>query len=348
MNHKKAVSVALFALLFLIVEVSQARLIRSAGRSTLSRVYSTQIFHIENQYLNSIGIKEEHMAGGPFPAPGVIRSRGSINGDNNPIGAFPAGVGGCYRGYEQAEFDDLSDREDNGTASEADLARLAEITMQDPCTWEFDQGDMISTFGFFGMGMFGGDGLLDTGVNFDIDWVIDGVSYDGEINSGEAIVTDDGLIQPGSIFLNADIDLAPGEYSIFARATLSSDIGRFFGFSQNNPDDSIGFTGFGEICEDNPDFQEFDDYVNENGSDEGWVGEIPEPIICGHKNAYTDRSGAPSFDFDQRLVFQSDIELLRIVATNNDPVVDVSAPASISLFLLGLGGLANRRRSRRK
>lgn len=372
----------LFLSVFVFVEVAQAGLIRSGGRSELSRVYEQTLYYVNDQYNNAAGIDidaiDRQFAGEQFfstrspffKIDRVAHTQAYINGDNNPLSAFPSGEG-CTRGYQEdivrdsrERFDELdgigpSERTAFEQSEYLSLGEfIAEVEVNDPCKWQFNQGEQISLEGMFGTVFTNLTfGLTDyTGeIDYSVDWKIDGESYGGEIG-----LVDGQRFAPVS--LNKFIDLEPGEHTVNVTVALSSLLGKFYYTNPGPSDGSETPVSFDFNCADNPEYIPYDDFkasffLNNPGASEDDALDayninpnIVKDTVCGYTGVLQDSNvgrneqvnvGAPTF-------FRSFSETLIIVAVDNDDLAAVNSPATSGIFLTGLAALGIRRRVAKK
>lgn len=372
----------LFLSVFVFVEAAQAGLIRGGGRAELSRVYEQTLYYVNDQYNNAAGIDidaidlqfagEQFFSTRPrsFKIDRVASTQAYINGDNNPLSAFPNGEG-CTRGYQEDVVRDSEERFDelDGIGSsertafeENEYLRLgefiAEVGVNDPCKWQFNQGEQISLEGVFGSVFTNLTfGLTDytSEIDYSVDWKIDGQSYGGEIG-----LVDGQRFAPVS--LNKFIDLEPGEYTVDVTVALSSLLGKFYYTNPGPSDGSEVPVSFDLNCADNPEYIPYDDFeasffLNNPGATEDDVFDaylsnpnIVEDTVCGYTGVLQDSNvgrseqinvGAPTF-------FSSFSETLIIVAVDNDDPAAVSAPTTFGILLTGLAALGIRRRVAKK
>lgn len=354
----------LFLSVFVFVEIAQAGLIRNGGRPELSRVYEQTVYYVNDQFNNAGGIDENLVAptafGGSFMAQLTAKSaQAFINGDNNPISAFPGGEG-CTRGYQQQTVTNALERIDflEGIGSNRNqfeeeelatqLAFIALVEVNDPCKWQFEQDEVISVEGLF---QFVFTGFLANEVDYVVNWKIDGVNYAGEI----ALV--DGQRFAG-ITLNKLINLTPGEYDISATVSVSSDKGKFYYTTPESTNGEVREVRLDPgVCAANPNYISEDAFMaafrnaNPTATEDDVldaVGDIYyadpnlfEDTQCGFNSVVQDfRSGTidPNvLDYRQIQTFNTFNEKLIITANgNNDPVVQANAPASLGTFLGGI------------
>jgi hypothetical protein len=369
---------SVFLILFVWVNVVEARLIRTSGRGTYQDQYSEAVYYIPNQYLNDMGIDSKYMDPSSTDyvnVPGLLSDVNSRTGGFEGLDAVP---GECVKGVIQDDQYDLEEEiatveysiydgmpDAERQSLEAELAYLQsqydQLYANDPCIWEFEQGQDLFTWGAFNFF------FESTDVNYDVNWYISGAGQswvlDGSINTSDTLSDPNdpqSTIAQGSVLLNAaaPAGLVPGDYSIRVGVSLSSDTGSFVYESDNHPS---GPYSFEEQCRYNDEIDAYADAYNEaNGTlsdaefDE-WLANNPEPPfeICGYGAYQTVYSGYPRYDTSYELIaaptsFYSVSETLRILpaTTQADQIgaVDASAPASLGLFCLGVGGIFYRRR----
>ncbi|KKO48013.1 hypothetical protein VT06_14095 [Arsukibacterium sp. MJ3] len=315
--------------LFLFSQFADAGLVRTSGRGTLTLNYSQAFYYVDNQYLNEVGIIESAFNfDAPFAANSILRA---VGGGGRGLGSVP---NDCIKGYTRDDLNNLEQEIDflrselsEGRITEAEfdtlVAQLEAAIYGEPCVWQFAQGDALDMFGFFSL-------YFDTpDVSYDVKWNINGITLPGDINTAGDLTTPDGIIKNGWVTLNTPptTDFAPGDYLAFVSVGLSSTNGRFF-WSSSQPGNEIVFE---EKCieKPNPDF-------DPDGS-----GEDNEPFIfvCGYTSVYQSNSeiiSAPTSFF-------SDAEILRILPAVTGPITPVNAPATITLFLIGLVTIIVRR-----
>ncbi|SNY45561.1 PEP-CTERM protein-sorting domain-containing protein [Arsukibacterium tuosuense] len=315
--------------LFLFAQFAEATLVRSGGRGDFSRNFSQAFYYVDNQYLNEVGIIDSAFEfDSPFAANSIMRA---VGGGGRGLGAVP---NDCIKGYTQDDLDNLEQDIDYwrtelsyGRITEAqfdaEVAALEFAIYGEPCVWEFAQGDALDMFGFFSL-------YFDTpDVSYNVNWLIDGVSLPGDINTAGDLVTPDGTINNGWVTLNTlpTMDFAPGDYMAYVSVSLSSSQGRFF-WTSTEPGYEIVFE---EKCieKPNPDF----DPTNPD------AGIDPFIEVCGYTNVYRNDSEVN----DPPMSFFSDGEMLRILPADTGPVTPVNAPASIALLLVGLFAMNLRR-----
>lgn len=315
--------------LFLFAQFAEAGIIRTSGRGDLSLNYSQAFYYVDNQYLNEVGIIASAFDfDSPKAANSIVRA---VGGGGRGLGSVP---NDCINGYTQDDLDNLEQEInflyqdfDNGLITEdelnAGIAALEFAIYGEPCVWEFNQGDALSMFGFFSL-------YFDTpDVSYNVNWLIDGVSLPGDINTAGEVITPDGTIEEGWVTLNTPPTsaFAPGDYMAYVSVGLSASNGRFF-WTSTEPDYEIVFE---EQCIEKPN-PEFDPDNPDAGID-------PFIEVCGYTNV--DRRSSEVNN--PPLSFFSDGEMLRILPASNGPVTPVNAPASIALLLVGLLAISLRR-----
>lgn len=302
-------------ILYVVVSIAEARLIRTSGRGTFSGNFSEEFYYFDNSQLNQVGIKEDAFFN-RFTN-NVVRA---IGGGSAGIGAVP---NDCIYGYTQddidfvdAEISFLQDQFNNGviTADEFDQQSqaLQDSLTGEPCVWEFEQGEDLFAFGFYSL-FFGIPDII-----YDVSWNIFGngvdQTFDGDINPTE-FTTPEGTVREGWVTLNTPINLAPGDYQIRVSSSIATPNGKIF-WSSTEPGDQVQYE---ERCE-------FIDAIND--------------IVCGY-NSISQFNGEIS---DAPTTRVSDSEILRILPSSSNPPVTVSAPASSSIIIFGLALIGLRRR----
>ncbi|MEE4109261.1 MAG: hypothetical protein V2I24_07935 [Halieaceae bacterium] len=337
MKFPHRTSVLLFVATFLLAEVVQAGLLRTSGRGSLSREFSEVWYYVDNGSINEFGDATFNYSFGAGPgntkgvgggAPGVSAvpsdpciasyTRADVDGEivfvNSEIDFLNASFGDDEAENDriQAEIDDLFDRLDQ-------LEFSAFPFGNDPCVWEFEEGEDLFTFGTFGP--FGNEDI-----GYDVQWSIlgDGVNetLEGAIQEGPNPL--DPTVREGWVTLNAPApaSLVPGDYSLFVSVSLVAPEGRFF-YTSSERDFEVEVR---EICR-FPD----DEFAEE---------------VCGFNSfdRFTDEL------VTARTSFSSDIgEILRIIPSSTPPDDDpaaVPAPSTFAAFLLGLLILVRGRRGR--
>ncbi len=317
--------------LFLFAQFAEAALTRTSGRGDLSLNFSEAFYYVDNQYLNEAGIIESafdvDFFGSPKADNSILRI---IGGGGRGLGAVP---NDCIKGYDQSHVDDLEQDIDYWRTElsydriteaqfDAEVAALELAVYGEPCVWEFAQGDALSMFGFFSL-------YFDTpNVLYDVNWLINGLSLAGEINTTGDVLTPDGIINKGWVTLNTPplSILVPGDYLVSVSVGLSASMGKFF-WTSSEPGNLVEFR---ERCitKENPSFDPEDDDSQE------FID------VCG----YDSVSRSTDLVVDARTMFYSDQEILRILpATTGPDITPVNAPASIALLLFGLVALVIRR-----
>jgi hypothetical protein len=370
--------IGVFLVLFIWVEVVEARLIRTSGRGTYQDQYSEAVYYVPNQYLNDMGIDSKYMdAFHPeyVNVPGLLSDVNARTGGFEGLDAVP---NECTKGVIESDRDELESEiwdvesliydgmpDAERQSLEAELAYLNtqfnELYTNDPCIWEFEQGEDLFAWGGFSF-------FFDsTDVNYDVDWYVSNGSqswvFNGSINTSTSLLDPNDpskTIAQGSVLLNtsAPVDLVPGDYSVRVSVALSSDAGSFIYESDNHPS---GPYSLEEQCRENDEFNAYADAYNEaNGTMtdaefDVWLANNPEPPfeICGYGAYKYVSSGYPYYYDSYELItaptsFYSVSETLRILPTSTQgdqiDAVNANAPASFGLFCLGIGGLFYRRR----
>lgn len=322
MNSPKTYATALFALLFLVVEASQAGLVRSSGRTSLSRDEGQLIYYAPTASLNSVGLTEE-----AFQNRGSLQSRVPLDVGAG-VAAVPGGIGGCLKPLQEDVVFDTEDRinellsdqsafepgSPDFNALEDEIAALEFSITNDPCTWEFQEGEALDLFGAFSM-------FFDLPeVTYEVNWNISGNGetfvLPGEINEEGPRTSSAGdmFLQGEGVFLNtpAPLGLGVGEYDLFVSVALSAP-GEFFltgGFD---------VVEFEEVCIDE--------------------GPVDDPVlVCGYN---TFDSFGP---ITAPRAYFSAVESLRIIAADDNGPVSVSAPSTLFCSIAGLLALFRRRR----
>lgn len=358
---------SLFLVLFLWVEIAEARLYRGSGRSTARDQYSEATYFINNQYLNDMGVNDKYMdithpdyesVSGLFS---TVKSRvGGFNGvEAVPYECTKSVVAqdqfNLQSDIENLEFQ-LNDIDSYGEAYAGEraevvaaLAPLEEeynrLYTSEPCVWEFEQGEDLFLWGAFDF-YFG-----DADVQYDVNWTIagNGQQWDlaGFINEDNGLTdpnTPTESIDAGSAMLsiNAPLDLAPGEYALSVSVTLSSQTGGFLYSSINHPD---GPYAIERQCRYNDEFDDYGDaytayeatisHLNNPEYDaalDNWILENPEPPsdICGY-GAYQEIYGTSNntqYELIRPLTeLYSVSEMLRILPASYDIPEEVEANA---------------------
>jgi hypothetical protein len=366
MSRKLSIFTLLLLMQFLYIQIAEAGIVRTGGRGSQSGNYSEGFYYVDNQYLNEFGRIKESAYEDQFFSKSILRA---VGGGGRGLGSVP---NTCINGYTDDDLDELANQIDYWdtelsygriTQDEYDTAVAAENfkIYGEPCVWEFTEGDSLSMFGFFSLYF----GIPD--VVYDVDWSISGQpTLPGEVNTLGDLDTIDGTILDGWVTLNADFDIAPGDYTVYVTVGLSTPKGKIF-YDRNRPNDMVNLT---RVCDANPAFDVYqvalalfqtyqnavDDYYYYNDPinypyptgpvppDPGDV--VPDQDICGYDSVdQSDNVIAAAMSF------YSEGEQLRILPANvdpNSPTTDVSAPASIGLLLLGWVGVILRRQTKIK
>lgn len=338
--HRK---IHIFSLLlltqFLYVQFAEAGLVRSSGRGSLSRNFDQGFYYVDNQYLNEVGIIDSAWLD---PSSSNIISRG-VGGGGRGLGAVP---NECIKGYvendifiKDEEIQFLLDDFDNGTITQSEMddgiASLEAGIAGEPCVWEFEQGEALSTFGFLSLYF----GTPD--VTYDVNWKIlgnDTFDLFGSVNTAGELNTPDGIIKNGSVTLSAPspINLTPGNYFVYVSVSLSSTEGKFFWENGEGGNE----VEIARICKENPEwilYYEDPSLVNDPNVIE------PEMEICGYNSVEPFTSNV----YDAPTSFSSEPERLKILAASSNPnITPVNAPATLGILLLGLGTVVLRRRKK--
>lgn len=352
MTPNRKALLALTALCFFCVELAEARLLRGTGRSSPSFNDGQVVFYAAPEQLNIVGITPEAFDTGVsfFPSKVPIDQ-------NRGVAAVP---NSCIKGFDDNDrvaaedfIFDLEQDIQNEEFGNNDPAVIANLESQiaaerikfsnDPCGWQFEEGEALALFGAFSMAFEVPD------ITFDVTWNITG---DGESFSllgsviTEATTTPDGeVFLPGggvSLEVPAPAGLGVGDYFLSVAVTLNAP-GRFF-FTE------VGEVELVEVCEENPAYIDFfqdpanfeDNDVASGALTDDAIGRIPEQDICGYQSL--------NFNDEQefaRTTYTSEAELLRIVTatgTEQGPSATVNAPSTLLCSLLGLLTLRRRRR----
>ena len=336
MNHPYRASVLLVVSSFLFAEVVQAGLLRTSGRGSLSREFSEVWYYVDNADITEFGDATFNYSFGA----GIGNTKG-VGGGAPGLNAVPSDP--CIASYTRSRVDDeidfvndeisflsgtFGEDEDENDRIQAQIDDLDDELRQlesafpfgnDPCVWEFEEGEDLFTFGTF-------QPFGNADIGYDVEWSIfgDGVSerLEGDIQEGPNPL--DPTVQEGWVTLNAPApaSLVPGDYSLFVSVSLVAPEGRFF-YTSSERDFEVEVR---DICR-----PPEDDDATED--------------VCGFN----------SFDrFSDELVtartsFSTDVgEILRIVPSttlpDDDPVTAVPAPSTLAAFLLGLLALVRGRR----
>lgn len=342
----------------LCVEVSEARLLRRTGRSSPSFNDGQLFVYARADQLNAVGITPDAFENDPgidfFP------SRSPID-QNRGVAAVPGGTGGCIKGFDDNDRIDSEDfifeleqriqEEEGGNNDPGVIAGLeSEILAErakfsnDPCSWEFEEGERLELVGDFSM-------FFDIPeITYDVSWNISGeglaFSLPGELITADFTSPDgDSFARGEGVRLSAEAPagLAVGNYFLTVGVTLNAP-GRFF-FTEDD-----GAVDFINLCEPNPAYESFiSDPANFEDGDLGnpltveAEGRIPDIDICGYQTV--------DFNDEEQFAptsFFSEVETFTIVAaTNGGPgnPAPVSGPSSALCSLLGLLMLWRRRRA---
>jgi hypothetical protein len=351
---------------FLYIQVVEAAILRTSGRGSKSSNFSEGYYYVDKQYLNEFGRIKESAFEDQFFSKSILRA---VGGGGRGLGSVP---NTCINGYTDDDLDDLAheiaywDTElsyGRITQEEYDTAVAAENfkIYGEPCVWEFTEGESLSMFGFFSLYF----GIPD--VVYDVDWSISGQpTLSGEVNTLGDLATIDGTIYDGWVTLNADVDLAPGDYNVFVSVDITTPNGKVF-YDRNRPNDKVNLE---RICDLNPAFDVYqaalslfeqyqnavDDYYYYNDPVNYPYPTGPVPPDPGSVAPPDEICGYDSLDSSDNVInaamsFYSEGEQLRILPANvdpNSPTNDVSAPASMGLLLLGWLGLILRRQTKVK
>jgi hypothetical protein len=361
----------LFLTLFVFAQFAEAGLVRTSGRGVFSAVYDEAFYFVENQYLNEVGITQA-----AWDTPGLIAAGASRGGGASGLDAVPDE---CTRGgttvaeKEAIELDieeqrfQISDRFDSAeiSAAERDALYLEQDQREtdlygESCVWEFEEGESLSMFAFFGM-YFGASADID----YSVAWTIDGhPSLSGEINLADKFAPNGvNTIAEGWITLDAlpSFALPAGDYTVRTNVSLSSSAGKFF-WESSKPGDEVVLES---TCIENPAFDSYYEaynvWLDYQGALEDHIadpGTYPHPgtpptnpgdtepdiEICGYNSLQKDNNYEISL---APMSFSSEGEHLRILAASSNPVPpSVSAPASFGVLFLGLGIMMLRSRKR--
>jgi hypothetical protein len=288
--------------------ITDARLIRSGGRTTSTGSVLEDFYFVEHQYFNEVGLSPDNFNAGNY-------SKISIGGGINKLYAAPSECNVTHSFDDEQAWDDerayILGLDSSEISDEDRQDALDAVGFQgEPCTWEFAKDENLFLFGEFLV-------YFPTGGLFDVDWTIsDGLQswiLDGFVNTNPALQSPDGDgVSVGMVALNAPIpfDLDVGDYTVSVSLTQSNPNGQFY---QEDGEDALDFG-----CRD--------------------VDPLVEALDCGYFPFSLNAAG-------DSISFSSEQEQLRIVAASAKAVVDVNAPASLSIFALGLGLLLARRRS---
>ncbi|MFQ3248503.1 hypothetical protein [Glaciecola sp.] len=361
MFGKSKIFSLLFVTSFLIAQIAEAGLVRTSGRGVFSANYDEAFYFVENQYLNEVGISEA-----AWNAPGILSTAAYRGGGASGLDAVPdeCTKGGTTVDEKEAieldiedEYFSIDNRYDNAEISQAERDALYLIQEQreadlygESCVWEFEEGESLSMFAFFGM-YFG----PSADINYDVKWRIDGKpTMDGEINLATKLAPNGvNNINEGWITLDSipSFALPAGDYSLRTSVSLTSSTGKFFWESGKSGEE----VNLERTCIENPAFepyvrafeiwQNYQFALEDHNADPNTYphpgppppdpGNVePDFELCGYNSIEQNNftvSSAPTF-------FVSEPEQLRILQASSNPVIPaVAAPASLGVFFLGLG-----------
>jgi len=378
-SYSKKIAVVLFTLLFFYVEASQAALVRTSGRASLSRNDGQTIFYFGPESLNIFGVSEDAYFN-RF-SPGVSSIRSPID-ENRGVAAVPGGPGGCIKGLQEQDVldtedfifdlevlrDDLEFDDPVGNAAQIasldqQISNLSAGISNDPCTWEFEEGEPLELFGAFSM--FFDVPEIDYAVSWNISGPGVGLSLPGDVNRTDIVTSaGDSFLTGSGVFLNAGPfpSLVAGNYNLSVDVSLTGVGGAPIpgAFFLESRDTGIEWD---RECGPNPAYDIwFEDPAN-------WVGGIigdtltadgiasePEIDICG----WNTFAGGPD-PVSAPTSFFSASERLRILpaSTGGDgpdgpggevPEAEVDTPSTLACAVSGLLllGAGRRRRSIRR
>ncbi|WP_026374579.1 hypothetical protein [Aestuariibacter salexigens] len=346
----------------------KADLIIYSGRGYRTRNFTNNFYYVEDEsLLNEVGVKAELLEDSwgffePDKLNAITQQRYVGGGGTQYVQATPAE---CSYNYSEDEEDTLLndtipdieafwDYSNYATYEEGEAALAAYVQEikdefygpNEPCIWQFEQGEDISTWGFYNL-------FFDTpNIDYFVTWNISGANGSW---------TGSGTVGSDSVFLNvaaSDANLLPGDYTISVDVSFNINQGRLF-FESPDPDDPVDFK---KACKST--FDSYDDeiaaYEAYNDALDAWdpnSGE-PEPVepvyeICGYTSLTDLRDPNWYGEFLNPYIERADIpgsyassyeEILRILpASADNEVVRASAPATLSIFLTGLGAIYLRR-----
>jgi hypothetical protein len=341
MSRLVQISALMFLLMFVFVEMAEAKLIRSGGRTTITYQHETNYYFVENQNI----VELSSVTG---------MSQTAFDDRNTGFGVTTKTVGGGGSAISAVPTSGFSSSDNCNNSY--DFGEVAPVS--EPCEWSITQGESLTAFGSFSL--FFDNPLID----HDILWTISGngvnKTIDGRVNEGPAINTPDGVISTGQVMLDAlwsDLDLLPGIYDISVSAFVSSSAGQFFR--------EVNLLGSGTTAtpinlvereENNPAFDEW------AAAREAWeinvlfpwqddpnrqppepTFDIPEPpptlvayIMDDDSIGYRAPSNSMLFDSRFSLLQNFGPEILRIEASSSNPPINpVNAPATLTLVSLG-------------
>jgi hypothetical protein len=341
MSRLVQISALIFLLMFVFVEMAQAKLIRSPGKTKTTFQHETNYYFVENQNI----VELSSVTG---------MSQAAFDNRNSGFGVTTKTVGGGGSAISAVPTSGFS-ASDNCNNS-YDFGQVAPVS--EPCEWSISQGDNLTAFGSFSL--FFDNPLID----HDIVWTISGIgvtkTIGGRVNEGPAITTPDGVIGTGQVMLEAlwsNLDLLPGIYDISVSALVSSSAGQFFR-EVNLLGNGTTATPITLIREEefNPAFDEW------TAAREAWEIEvlfpweditnnplprptfdIPEPPLILEAYIMDDdgigyRAPSNSLAVDSRFSLLQNFgpEILRIEASSSNPPINpVNAPATLTLVSLG-------------
>ncbi|MFT6910398.1 MAG: hypothetical protein ACJAS1_007127 [Oleiphilaceae bacterium] len=341
MSRLVQISALMFLLMFVFVEIAEAKLIRGVGKGSISYQHETYYYFVENQNVvelsNFTGMSQ---AAFDDRNTGFGVTTKTVGGGGSAISAVPTS------GFSAS--DNCNNSYDFGQVAPAD----------DPCEWSISQGDNLTAFGSFSL--FFDNPLID----HEIVWTISGngvnKTINGRVNEGPTINTPDGVIGTGQVMLDAlwsDLDLLPGIYDISVSALISSTAGQFFRETVLLGSDSTA-TPIDLIKEEenNPAYDEWSTAIVAWQNDVlfPWLDDpnrqLPEPtfdtpeppqtlvayIMDDYSNGYRAPSNSLAVDSRFSLLQNFGPEILRIEASSiNPPINPVNAPAVLTLVSLG-------------
>jgi hypothetical protein len=368
MFQKSSIFSLLFLTSFLITQIAHAGLVRTSGRGVFSANYDEAFYFVENQYLNEVGISEA-----AWNSPGVLDAAAYRGGGASGLDAVPdeCTKGGTTVAEKEAIEQDIADQysfiEDSyffGDITLDERNALNQVQEQreadlygESCVWEFEEGESLSMFAFFGM-YFG----ASADINYDVKWRIDGKpTIDGDINLASKLAPNGiNTINEGWITLDAlpSFSLPAGDYNLQTSVSISSSTGKFF-WESGQPGDEVNLE---RTCIENPAYQPYVDAFTlwqeyqfdlEDHNADPVTNPHPGPPppnpgnvepnieLCGYNSIeqtnYTVRSAPTSF-FSER-------ELLRILPASSNPIIpSVAEPAFIGALFLCVGVLMLRNR----
>lgn len=345
MNRLVQISAIVFLLMFVFVEIAEARLIRAGGRKRVTYQHETNYYFVENANLvelsNFTGMNADSYFGidnGGFVFGETTKSTG---GGGAGISAVPT----------------------NGPSSDTNCNNSYDFGQpepaESPCEWRITEGEDFTAFGNFSLFF---DSPL---IEHEITWSIsddNGVikTITGLLNTGDPIDTPDGTIGTGNVMLDAlwsDIDLLPGVYGLSVAATVSSTAGQFFYETRRlGTGTAASEVILEQIVEPNP---AYDDWVT---AYEEWLitvlypwqddpnrlppeptFDIPEPpfdlvgyVMQGEGLEFVDATNALMVDSRFSLLDNFPPETFVIEAANTSPPANpVNSPAAFMFVIFG-------------